>query len=175
MSCLNVGFQGGAGGGATGNLSGDLTAPFLPVATGAHALADSVAEQITDVAGDLGIRVNGQIVIGSTTKVTPVALAIVAGDVDIDAADSDLFTLAVTDDCDIQPPSNPESGRKFLLRLKFDGLGAWVINFNASYRFAGGTPPTFDTSADSFTYLGFMYNEDAAAWDCIGSPIGPFA
>lgn len=118
--------------------------------------------------------VKEQIVIEKTSRRGLHALVIAAGSVAVDAALSDVFTLTVTEACTIAAPTNPEDGRAFMLRLKFDGMGAWAVSFVSDYHFPNDTAPTLDTTGDSFTYLGVFRNEDGDGWDVVGSPVGPF-
>lgn len=117
------------------------------------------------------VEIKEQIVIEKTSRRLPTALSIVANETDIDAALSDFFTLAMTDDTEVQVPTNAQTGRSFMLRVKMDGASALTFDA-AGFRFTAA--PTLDDTADSFTYLGFIYNEDDAIWDCVGPAIGPF-
>lgn len=60
---------------------------------------------------------------------------------------------------------NPNSGRKLIIRIKDDGT-ARAITWGAKFASRGATLPT-TTVLGKYVYVGLIYNETTATWDCV--------
>lgn len=118
---------------------------------------------------------NDVIVINKRTQNRYEALAIVTGDVDVDASLSNWFDLAVGADAEFQVPTNPIQGGVMQVRVRMGG--AFAVTFDETpsggYRFANGEEPVFAVT-DATYYLFFEWNDLDTVWDCVGGPRGPF-
>lgn len=76
--------------------------------------------------------------------------------------------------------SNPINGpalgggfvQKLIIRIEGVGVGGDTMSFDTAYHFTGGAP-TIDWSLPGYYYIGFIYNENADQYDCIGPLVGP--
>ncbi len=123
---------------------------------------------------DTGIKANRPLTIGTTSLVTPAALTSVSNAVALDADLADLFTLTLTENTTVAAPTNPRTGRRFMLRIRQDGTGGRTCAFNAAFRFVSGVAPTIAANTAEVTYLGFIWNETDSKWDAVGGPTQPF-
>ncbi len=121
-----------------------------------------------------GVKSNRPLTIGTTSLVTPAALTSASNAVALDADLADLFTLVLTENTTVAAPTNPRTGRRFMLRIRQDGTGGWTCAFNAAFRFAGNVAPTIAANTAETTYLGFIWNEVDSKWDAVGGPVQPF-
>ncbi len=115
-----------------------------------------------------------QMTIEKSTVLTEVPVAIVASVATIDSYLSDFYSVTVDQNVTFAAPTNPGNGRRFMLRLDIDGLGAWVIAWDLNFEFQNATPPTIPTNVAGSYYLGFVRNPNTNKWDNPGIPIGPF-
>lgn len=65
------------------------------------------------------------------------------------------------------PTGTFAEGQSLIIRIKDDGLGARAITWDTNYRAIGVTLPA-TTVLGKTTYVGVIYNSDAAKWDVIG-------
>lgn len=79
---------------------------------------------------------------------------------------------ALANDLTISADSGtPAVGQKIIFSITDDGTAralTWTTGSSGSFRAAGVTPPT-TTVAGKVTYVGFIYNNAAARWDCVAS------
>ncbi len=91
----------------------------------------------------------------------------------VDASKGNLFTVELGGNRTLGAPTNPKQGQMIVFRIKQDGTGNRTLGYNAIYRFSTDIPsPTLSTGAGDEDYLGFIYNEAADKWDCIGKVFG---
>lgn len=65
----------------------------------------------------------------------------------------------------------PTVGQKIIFSITDNGTAralTWTTGSSKAFRAAGVTPPT-TTVANKVTYVGFIYNDSAARWDCVAS------
>jgi len=91
--------------------------------------------------------------------------------IDATAGGYDFYSLRLENDVTIEIAGTPVSGRHFTLRVRQDGTGGRDITWDAAadFNFPGGTPPTQVTTANTWGYYSFVYNEDESTWDYIGN------
>ena len=65
------------------------------------------------------------------------------------------------------PTGTFAEGQSLIIRIKDDGLGARAITWDTNYMAIGVTLPA-TTVLGKTTYVGVIYNSDAAKWDVIG-------
>jgi hypothetical protein len=85
----------------------------------------------------------------------------------VDAALGPKFRVTLGGNRTMDNPSNPQTGRMLLFRIKQDSTGGRLITWDSHYWFSSDLPvPVLSTSPGSWDYLGFIYNE-AGHWDFI--------
>jgi hypothetical protein len=75
-------------------------------------------------------------------------------------------STALTINADTGAPTN---GKKLIIRLLDNGTAralTWASGSAKTYRSVGATLPT-TTVVNKTTYVGLIYNTDAARWDCV--------
>jgi len=115
-----------------------------------------------------------QITLDGSTVLGEVVVPIVSSVATIDSYQSDFYSVVVDQNVTFAAPTNPGNGRRFMLRLDIDGLGAWAINWDLNFEFQNATPPTIPTNVAGSYYLGFVRNPNTNKWDNPGIPIGPY-
>ncbi|MHC4620002.1 MAG: hypothetical protein ACYTEQ_19830 [Planctomycetota bacterium] len=96
-----------------------------------------------------------------------------AATIAVDASLGNLFTVTLGGNRTLGAPTNPKQGQMIVFRVKQDGTGSRTLAYNSIYRFSTDIPsPTLSTAANDEDYLGFIYNEAANKWDCIGKVFG---
>jgi hypothetical protein len=84
-----------------------------------------------------------------------------------------IATVTLAGNRTLGAPSNPNDGRRLILRIKQDGTGSRTLAYNAVYRFPSDIPtPILSTAANATDILAFMYNAPAVKWDCVSAIIG---
>jgi hypothetical protein len=91
------------------------------------------------------------------------------GSLSVDASYGNEFRIDVTENITVYAPSNPVDGQGIVYRFKQDVTGGWNISFDGGvFRFAGGTPPSFPTTASKAIYVATEYVAADGMWDVIG-------
>lgn len=90
-----------------------------------------------------------------------------------DAALGNVFKATLGGDRAIANPTNPTAGQRITYRLTQDGTGTRVPTWGAAFRFSTGLPaPTLSVAPGATDYVEFLYNADAAKWDCVAAVVG---
>lgn len=63
------------------------------------------------------------------------------------------------------PSGTPKQGQKLIIRIKDNGTPR-ALGWNAAYRALGVALPTTTVTSKTL-YVGFVYNETDAKWDCV--------
>ena len=66
------------------------------------------------------------------------------------------MTLANTASCELQNPSNLTAGQSGSIFVIQDATGSRLLTYGSSWDFAGGTPPTLSTAADSVDRIDYI-------------------
>jgi hypothetical protein len=81
------------------------------------------------------------------------AVAVAAGDttkqLDFATANNFALTLANTNSCELQNPTNLVAGQSGSIFIVQDSTGSRLLTYGSSWDFAGGTAPTLSTAADA--------------------------
>ena len=87
-------------------------------------------------------------------------ISVAAGDttkqLDFATANNFAVTLANTASCELQNPSNLTAGQSGSIFVIQDATGSRLLTYGSSWDFAGGTPPTLSTAADSVDRIDYI-------------------
>ncbi len=149
------------------NLNGGIA-----VDTDKFTVADGTGNTVIGGTADL----KGQVTIEKSTILGIGTLALVSGSVDIDADLSDFFEFDWSANATINAPSNPRTGRRFLLRIRTIGTTGHTLTWDGVYVWQGdpGTAPAIDEEVTGYWYLGFVWNEHNSRWHSVGNLAGPY-
>lgn len=112
---------------------------------------------------------NARLVINTDTLNRFELLAIVAGNIAVDAELSDWFDLILSANATLTTPIGQAAGKKFMLRVRNNG--GFTLGYGGGYRFSGGIAPVVSAGAGDTSYLYFVYNEISSVWDMLGEKL----
>ncbi|WP_426269135.1 hypothetical protein ACN9MB_12985 [Dyella kyungheensis] len=90
--------------------------------------------------------------------VTPVKNATATGTVTLDASASNNFRCIMTGNVTLANPSNLADGMVLNIQLVQDGTGSRTLSFGSKFKWAGGSPPTWATAANSVNFISAYYD-----------------
>jgi hypothetical protein len=135
----------------------------------AAASADSAtnadnADALGGVAAASWARLNVAQTFTGAQRVSRVTLSNSGGNVAVNAALSNTFSLTMAGNWTLANPTNPVNGQVIRIIIKQDGTGNRVITWGSKYAFPGGVTPVLSTAANSIDYASFEYDQAADLW-----------
>lgn len=84
--------------------------------------------------------------------------------VSVNARNGNHFRLRLTSNATLEPPFEPHSGQRILLRIEQDGTGGWTLTPNSAGITVKGSV-TEDTTAGAVAFWEMVYDEVAKMWE----------
>lgn len=119
--------------------------------------------------GPYGILADVANVFTKTQSVTPVINAAATGSVTPDATASNNFRYTITGNLTINNPTGLVDGTVYNFRLKENGTGGYTIAFGSKFKWAGGTVPTWVTTANAVNFFSAYYDGGDDILICSGA------